>query len=265
MPLIDTTPLLKIADRAAFQYEQLKLVLGAISTVGTGLYQTTVTQTDDPDVEIPTLDVYVQTDNDFQPGSVVREGTRLSNIVWGMEAHFDRRGPTGEPLQAGGWDGYLTSEDVRVSQYFGELFFGVKGFYMVANNVFSEGNDEFAMIQVAAGPSVVFTDGVNYGNGNPLNPANGTFFAATQLQILVLSLGGANLDIRLSVKDKNDNPMTIDVTVPGGSAPGTFIPVGTSTDRFLDVIGAAFKPAGSSGTVGDDIRLWNLKERQIQL
>lgn len=265
MPLIDTTPLLRIADRAAYQYGQLKSTLAAISAVGTDLYQTTVTDTDDPDVEIPTLNDFVAVDNDFQPGYAAREGTSLSNIVWGMEAHFDRRGPNGQPLQSGGWDGYLTSEDVRVSQYFGELFFAVKGFYMVANNVFSEGDDQFARVQVTTGPVMVFTDGVNYGNGNALNPANGVYFAATQLRVVVTTMGGTNLDIRLSVKDENDNPMTIDVTVPGGSAPGTSIPVGTSTDRFLDVIGATFKPAGSSGTVGDDVKVRNLKERQIAL
>jgi hypothetical protein len=265
MSLVDTSTALKVADRAAYQYGQLKAMLAAISAVGTGYYGTTVTATDNTDLEIPTLGLYVATDNDFLPGYAAKNGTLLGNIVWGMESHFDMRGPSGAPLQAGGWDGYLTSKGVRVSQYFGELFYGVKGFYMVANNVFSEGNDQFARVQVAAGPVVVFTDGVNYGNGNPLNPANGTYFAATQLRVVVGTMGVANLDVRLSVKDVNDSPTTIDVTVPGGSAPGTVVPVGTSTDRFLDVIGAAFKSGGSAGTVGDDVTVRNLKERQIQL
>jgi hypothetical protein len=41
--------------------------------------------------------------------------------------------------------------------------------------------------------------------------------------------------------------------------------VGSSSNRFLDVMGAAFVPAGSTGTVGDDVTVRNLKERQIQL
>ena len=54
---------------------------------------------------------------------------------------------------------------------------------MHAVNVFSEGDDEFAELEVITGPAVQFTDGINYGDGDQLNPANGTFFAATQLKV----------------------------------------------------------------------------------
>ncbi|MHC4213149.1 MAG: hypothetical protein ACYSWP_07250, partial [Planctomycetota bacterium] len=58
---------------------------------------------------------------------------------------------------------------------------------------------------------------------------------------------------------------TIDVSIPGGSAPGTEIPVGTSSNRYLDMIGVAFVPFGSFGTLGDSVTIHNLKERQIAL
>lgn len=265
MPLIATAPLLRVADRAAYQYGQIKATCIAIAQMGLGYYFDTVSATDDPDVEIPTVGPYEDVDLDFAPTLAVKWGTRLGNIISAMDAHFERLGSGGMPLQPGGWDGYLQANDLRVSQYFGELYFACKGYYMLANDVFSEGDDQFARVQVAAGPVVVFTDGVNYGNGSVLNPANGSFFAATQLRVVVTVMGPANVDVRLSVKDVNDNPTTIDVTVPGGSAPGTVVPVGTSSDRFLDVIGAAFVPAGSTGTAGDDMTVRNLKERQIQL
>lgn len=266
MPLISTSALLKIADRAAYQYGQLKATCAAISAAGTGYYAATVTATDDPDVEVPTLADYEMVDLDLQPGFMAKNGTQLPAIIGAMEAHFSGSYPNGGVvLQPGGWDGYLTSEDERVSQYFAELFFAVKGYYMIANNVFSEGDDQFARVQVAAGPSIVFTDGINYGDGSPRNPANGTYFAATQLRVVVGNMGGSNLDLRLSVKDVNDNLTTIDVTVPAGSVPGASVPVGTSSDRFLDVTGAIFKPSGSTGTAGDDVTVRNLKERQIQL
>ena len=266
MPLVDTSTLLAVADRAAYQYGQLKATCAAISAVGNGLYWQLVTATDDPDVEIPTLADYEMVDNDLKPGFAARNGTQLPAVIGGMEAHFSGSYPNGGVvLQAGGWDGYLTSHSVRVSEYFAELFFACRGYYMVANNVFSEGDDQFARAQRAAGPSIVFTDGVGYGNGNPLNPANGTYYAATQLRVVVTSMGAANLDLRLSVKDVNDNPTTIDVTVPAGSIPGTSVAVGTSGNRFLDVIGIGFVPLGSAGTAGDDVTVRNLKERQIQL
>ena len=262
MPLIDTTTLLRVADRAAYQYGQIKVILATITQQGVAYYWETITATDDPDVEVPVLAGYQDVDNDFEVNRAVSVGTRLGNIVSCMDNHFNLGNP---PLQAGGWDGYLTDNDKRVSQYFAELYFAVKGYYMLANDVFSEGDDQFARVQVAAGPVVVFTDGINYGNGNIQNPADGTNFAATQLRVVVTTMGGTNLALRLAVKDVNDNPTTIDVTVPGGSTAGTVIAVGTSSDRFLDVIGVSFVPAGSTGTVGDDVKVRNLKERQIQL
>jgi hypothetical protein len=267
MPLIDTTMLLRIADRAAYQYGQIKTTLAAISVAGTnGKYFDMVTDTEDPDVEIPTVQDYENADNDFLPGYAAKNGTLLGSIIGGMEAHFNRRDAiTGLPLQVGGWDGYLYANGKRVSEYFAELFFACHGFYMLAVNVFSEGVDTFATGQRNAGPGITFTDGVNYGDGSTTNPANGIYFAATQLKVYVVSMGGAQLDLRLSVKDVNNNPTTIDVSIPGGSAPATEIVIGGISDRFLDVTNIILKPGGSAGTLNDKMEIRNKKERQIQL
>lgn len=265
MPLIDSTTLLKVADRAAYQYSQIKANLTAISQVGLGYYWTIVTATEDADVEIPLQSIYYNVDVDFLVASVVRNGTRLPDIIWAMEDHFNRSNGSGGVLQLGGWDGYLMAKNKRVSQYFGELFFITHGFYMLAVNVFSEGIDDLATAQVIAGPAILFTDGISYGNGSTTNPANGIYFAATQLKAYVVNMGGVNLDLRLSVKDVNNNPVTIDVTIPGGSPSGTEIAIGATSDRFLDVTNVTLKPAGSAGTLGDIIKVRNLKERQIAL
>lgn len=264
MPLVDVTTLLRVADRAAYQYGQMKALSGVIQQQGTEYYWETITATEDPDVEIPCLKLYLGVDNDLSPIQIAY-GTLLGNIVWGMDSHFARKDTNGNPLQLGGWDGYLQAKNERVSQYFSELYYAAKSSYMFAVHVFSEGNDKFAGVSVAAGPTIVFTDGINYGNGSGTNPANGTYFAATQLRVVVVTKGAANLDLRLAVKDINNNPTTIDVTVPAGSPPGTSIPVGTSSSRFLDVTGANFVPLGSTGTVGDAVEIRNLKERQVVL
>lgn len=259
VPLIDTTSLLRIADRAAYQYSQIDAVCTAIQATGVEKYFTTVSNTGDPDVEIPCGGPFYEVDSDFSTVRAATFGTLLPSIVYGMEGHFDR------VFQVGGWDGYLNDNNKRVSYYFARLYYDCKKTYMLANNVFSESSDQFARIQVAAGPTMVFTDGVNYGTGADSNPANGTFYAATQLKIVVTTMGVINVDIRLSVKDVNNNPTTIDVTVPGGSASGAVINVGSSANRYLDVIGASFVPSGTTGTVGDDLKVMNLKERQIAL
>ncbi len=265
MPLIDTAHLLQVADRAAYQYEQFKATAEAISQQGTDYYWEIVSDTQDVDVEVPCEGEYEEVDDDWEPEWMVRNGTLLAKIISAMEVHFNRRDSSGNVLQQGGWDGYCQDQDVRVSQYFAELFFAVKGRYMLAINVFSEGDDNFGTIQRIAGPAISFTDGVDYGDGSDLNPANGTYFAATQLKVRVTTMGATNLDLRLSVKDINNNPTTIDVTVPGGSAPGTEIDVGTSANRFLDLTGAAFVPAGSQGSLNDEVTVRNKKERQIVL
>jgi len=265
MALIDTATLLGVADRAAYQYGQLQAACVAIQAEGNGFYFDLVSAMEDPDVEIPCNGKYHAVDQDLDAGFMVRYGTMLSNIVSGMEDHFSRKDGGGSQLQAGGWDGFLTAKDERVSYYFAQMFFAMHGFYMLANNVFSESADQFARLQVESGPALTFTDGVNYGTGAAANPANGTYYAATQLKVVVTTMGATQLDVRLTVKDKNNNLTTIDVTIPGGSAPGTEVAVGTTTDRFLDVTAAIFKPAGSSGTVGDDMKVMNLKERQIAL
>jgi hypothetical protein len=265
MPLIDVTTLLGIADRAAAQYHYIKDAVEQLIIEGTGYYFDRVSSTDDPDVEIPTVTSYEIVDEDFQMTRLVVRGTQLPLIIGAMEAHFNRRDGTGHPLQPGGWDGYLTTKNKRVSQYFAELFKDTKSYYMLANNVFSEGEDVFATIEIKAGPSIDFTDGINYGNGASTNPANGTYFAPTQLKVVVVSMAASNLDLRLHVKDPNNLPTTINVTIPAGSPPGAEIPVGSASNRFLDVFGASFIPFSSYGTLGDKVRIENKKERQIAL
>jgi hypothetical protein len=265
MGLVSTSVLIGIADRAATQVELIETALEDCMVTGGGTYVERVTATDNPDLEIPTEGEYEIVDDDFQLCMALKFGTQLSRIVTAMLAHFNRKDDNGQPLQTGGWDGYCQDKDIRMSWYFNQLFFCTQGFYMLANDVFSESDDVFGTVEVVAGPGLSFTNGVNYGNGSINNPANGTFYAATQLKIVVTSMGGTDLDLRLSVKDINDLPTTIDVTVPGGSIAGAEIPVGTSSDRFLDVTGVSFVPFGSFGTLGDDVTIQNLKERQISL
>jgi len=265
MPLIDTSTLLGVADRAAYQYMTIAQALGDISEIGGGLYFDRVTATNDKDVELPTEYAYNIVDERLsEVDRMVREGTDLCNIISYMENHFNVR-DSGVPLQIGGWDGYLYTQGVRVSQWFNRLFFACKNQYMLATNVFSEGNDLFATVEISAGPTPVFTDGVNYGTGADTNPADGSNYSGTQLKAKVVTMGASNLDLRLSVKNLSNNPTTIDFMVPAGSPGRTEIPIGTSSDRFLDVIGASLIPFSSFGSLGDEIEIYNLKERIVSL
>jgi hypothetical protein len=265
MALIDTTTLLGIADRAAQQYNILRQGFESADQEGGGWYFDRATTTQDPDIEIPLGQPYQIVDEDVEVDFAIRNGTRMANIVNAMLVHFNVRDSAGNPLQAGGWDGYLASKNVRVSWWFNKLYFAVKQRYLLAINVFSETDDTFGTVEVVSGPGLQFTDGVNYGNGSELNRATGSNFAATQLKVVVGTMGANQLDLRLNVKDINNLPTTIDVSIPASSPPGTEIPVGTSANRYLDMIGVSYIPFSSYGTLGDTVTIHNLKERQIAL
>lgn len=267
MALIDTTTLLKVADRLAMQYSYLNTAVATLSGQGNGYYWALVSATDDVDVEVPTEANYQYVDNTLPDlNRMLRAGTPFGTIIGSMENHFNIRDNNGDPLQVGGWDGYLYSHSIRVSDYFNQMYHAFKGYtWLLAVNVFSETDDVFGTITLGAGPAVQFVDGVNYGTGSVLNLANGTNFAATQLRLVVGSMGATDADFTLSVKDVSNLPTTIDVHVPGGSVPGTVIAVGTTTDRFLDVMSVVYKTGGLHGTVGDVFTVRNLKERQVAL
>lgn len=264
MSLISTAVLLQVADRAAMQCKYIYDAFTSLTAEGGGYYADIITATEDHDVEIPTQGPYHYVDDTLSADLAI-QGNPFCFILSAMEAHFNLRDNSGAALQPGGWNGYLQDHDERVSYYFARMFYAVKNVYMMANNVFSESDDLFATAVVAAGPAITFTDGINYGTGAATNPADGTYYAATQLKVRVTSMGATAVDLRLSVKDESNNPTTIDVTIPGGSPALTEVSVGTSSDRFLDVIGIGFVPAGSTGTFGDTFTVRNLKERQIAL
>ena len=259
MALIDKTTLLGVADRCASQYENVKIAFDTINITGTGFYWQRITATDDPDVEIPLLATYYNSDTTLALGTTVQNGMpQLTQIVTQMDSHFSR------VSFSGSWDGYLTTEDERVSDYFNQVYYLAKGSYMLANNVFSESDDVFGTGEVVGGPSLQFTDGTDYGDGSATNRASGTDFAPTQLKAVADgAIGASNLDLRLSVKDPSDLPTTIDVTIPALTPDGGEVDIGIASDRFLDVTNIIFKPAGSTGTIGDKVNIQNKKERQV--
>ena len=265
MPLVDTTTLLKVADRCAAQYQYIANAYVQLVQQGNGFYSEIVTDTDNQELEIPTQQPYYWVDHGLSVNKAIANGTPLASIIGAMNTHFNIRDFAGNPLQPGGWDGYLYTHNCRVSWYFNRVFQITQSLNMLAVNVFSETDDVFGTVDILAGPVIGFTDGVNYGDGAVTNPANGIYYAATQLKVVVTTMGLINVDLRLGVKDVNNNPTTIDVTIPGGSAPGAVILVGTTSNRYLDLMNVSFVPLGSTGTVGDQFTVNNQKERQIAL
>src|SRR5512136_1930020 len=107
MPLIDSTSLLRIADRAAMQYKFLDDAFNQLTLPGGDYYADIVTETDDDDVEIPLQRDYHYVDTALNVNFTVKNGTPLASILGAMVVHFNIRDYAGNPLQVGGWDGYL--------------------------------------------------------------------------------------------------------------------------------------------------------------
>ena len=262
MAAISTAILLGIADRAAFQYGLIDTAYATINDVGGGLYFTRATGSNDADVEIPLGSPYLNVDSAWLKNTNIKSGTPLSQVITAMESHFAKTGQNPKT-----WDKFLTTNDKRVSDFFNQIHFAIKGGFMLADNVFSEADDLFAEATIASGPVLNFTDQQNYGDGVAANKADGSNFAASQLRVKVVNqaLGATDLDIDVIGKDENGDSQTVSVVIPASTAQDAFIDVGSLTDRFRDITSIVYTPASDQGTVGDDIEIRNKKERTIAL
>ncbi len=261
MPLIAQNVLLGIADRAAAQYKILMDAFVSTNQIGGGLYYERINATGDVDVQLPLLQPYYTVDQGFVVNRWVQIAGNLPLVVSAMDTHFNKMGSVGS------WDGYLSTHGCRVSDYFNQIFKLSKSMPLLATNVFCEQELIFGSVEVAAGPAIDFVDGDDFGPGmNPNLRADGGNFAAAQLQLMaVTTIGPSDLDLTITVKNWAGDILTVDVTVPAGSPLGTYLPIGTSSNRFMDVIGIAFKSGGSEGTEGDMVELSNVKERVVVL
>ena len=262
MSLVDTSTLLAVSDRAAYQY---MLLSNAIDICNTGLgFAGKITLTNNIDLEVPAGPLYNLLDNNLNVAHMVRWGTPMGNVIYGMEQHFLRPNGSGGILQAGAWDGYLASNNCRVSEWFDDLYFSTYGAHLLAINVFSENNDLFGGAVINGLGVVSFTNGVDYGDGSSSNYSGNGFWAATQLLIRVIQIGANSVSLDVRVKDLNNNLETISVTIPANAPAGTFIDIGTTSDRCLDVTNMTLT-SGSQFTNGDSFEIYNKKERNISL
>lgn len=264
MGTINSTIVQNVSDRLAFQTKQIEDALVGINDTGSfDLLYTQITATGDSDVEIPVGDPYNKADLGWADETTIVRGAlaHLAQAITGMEAHFARVGLTG------GWDSYLTNEGIVVSKFFNDLFFAHKGQNLSTLNVFGNGDNKFGAFDVTAGLTYTFTDGLDYLNINSddYNSIEEGAFGPTQLRILcVTTIGALDLDIDVIGLDEAFAAKTVNVTIPGTTAAGTFIDVGISSDLFTDVTDIAQNGAGI-GQDGDQLEAYDKIFRAISL
>ena len=260
MAVISKTVLIGMADRAASQFDLIRIAFATINDVGGGLFYTRSNDTNDSDVGLPLGQPLDNIDKGWDIVTNINSGTPLHELITAMEKHFTKVGETT-------WDAFLLANDERVSDYFNQIYFSIKEQYLKADNVFSEKDDLLGSGDVSSGPTLDFTDGINYGDGNANNFADGSNFAASQLRIKVVggAIGGTDLDIDVVGKNEDGDSRTVSVVIPASTAENAFIDVGTSANRFRDITNIIYTPSADPGTVGDSFEVRNKKERNIAL
>ena len=266
MGLITKANLLSIADRIGKRY----LIMRQAATDGSPLgangpfYDKCHVASGDQVVEIPTLSAAYSSDQGWLSSSVdaladafVGAVSASYGVIGGVTQHFARAGLTG------GWSQYLDSVSGNVSESFRKTYIKAGGSVMKARNVFYDLPTDWVFGSgLITGGVLGFTAGTSF--GDQAGQADGTRFAACQLRVKATTLiGGTNLDVVITGKDKNNATATVNVTIPSGTVSGTYIDCGSSTDLFIQVTGIAF--GASTGTNADAFNIVNKIERTVAL
>lgn len=254
MPLIKQDVLLGIADRVAAQYKLLKEAMDR-AVYGQD-YHTRVNDTGDVDVQIPLLAPYVSADKALTIATLVKNFTPLGVVVSSMNNHFAACG------NVGSWDGYLRTHDVRVSDYFNQVYNAAGLGCLLAVNVFCEEVLTFATMTIRSS-GMEYVDGDDFGPGMNVNlRANGRDFAAQRLKMCSDEPVTADVDFMVSLRDWQGDVYDVSVSMHAGE---TEVPIGSNEDRFMDVVNVTLAEGGNSGGVGDVIYIKNVKDREVSL
>lgn len=259
MPIMDTTVFTNLVDRIGGQYKTINNAVIAMNALGPASYFNMVTGTDDPDVEVPMVGICDYADKNVNTTGLI-SGVGFSPIVrmvLAIQTQFLR-------VQfAGGIDQYCITYNIRVSDYFHNIYLLANGNAMLAKNVFATGTYTFGTVTLGSGPSIGYVAGANFGNGAvPARQAINNNYAATQLKIRVVNMGSTQCNLTISGTDPVNNLTSANVVIPANSAPGTEIPIGTTSNRFLAAGNVTFTDS-NHGTAGDQYLIINIPERII--
>jgi len=220
----------------------------------------------DQQIEVPTLSVAYTSDQAWNTSAsvvsaiadsfVTAVGTSYG-IIGGLTSHFSRAGLTG------GWNQYLNTVSGSVSESYRKVHTKAGGTTLLAKYVFYDLPTDFVFgsgLQNAG--TLVFTAGSSMGDQN--GTADGTRFAAAQLRFKTTSaIGGTDLDVDITGKNKNNVTTVISGTIPNRTLSGVYVDIGTSADTFISVTSIAF--GTNHGTNGDAFQIVNKAERTVTL
>jgi hypothetical protein len=285
MALIGENNVLYIADRIAKRFYFLYMAAMSGSPDGVGTYNdfwsaSHVCPNGDPDIEIPTLTLASASDTAWSPTNFATVATNLisgitssTTIIGGLTTHFSNMGLTG------GWNQFLntsanvtnptnpsTNTGVRVSDYFRQVFARAGGGTLFARNVFYDRPNPFVFGTANYNGAIIqYYVGGNFGDGSTTRIADGTNFAAAQIQVMPVGgpIGGTTLVVDIVCRKDDGTTETISsFNIPANSPQNVAIPVGLVTNRYVAVTGVNYV---SGGTSGDRFEVQNVIERAVAL
>jgi hypothetical protein len=184
----------------------------------------------------------------------------IDQFMAALANHFTRVG------QAGGLQGFLTSNGVMVHKNFSTINTSRTQATFLAESVFRPDIVVLAILQMTGSGGLTFVAGTPLGSGSGtqsetnfgpqklvavLEPAGGTLAVAVTFTLTLMGDDGLA---------KTSNPITFATGTPSGST--VVITAPSSTGRFYSVTGASLTSGGSNG---DQVVVNQIVERQISL
>jgi hypothetical protein len=265
-----STPLLKksilqgLTDRIAKQHDYIRSGLEQANLSGAGYFYTRIHDglCDDPlqplgdalfeGTLVPPAD---DLDNNFSSGNLL--SSTYGSFVAAMQGYAQANG-------LDDMDDWLSQLDLNVHEDFDSVYQATNGQHLDAINVFRARQVQMGRVDVSSSGVGTFTDGVALGTGTgKFNP--NTNSAGAQL-VAYLGSGSSpsanDLVLNMTLTDEDStNSVNQLVTIPAGSVAGDSVNIGTSTDKWLDVVSCVF----AGGDAGQVVAIKNIIERNASL
>jgi len=259
MSIIANSLFTGVADRVAKQAEIQSTAFTQSQAQGTGKFYPRIHDGvgvgGNYDVENAMIRSANSLDNDTFSGVPTANfwASAYSDFMSALETHTQSEGATD-------LDDFLNTSGINVDPYFERVYFVCKGSHLDARNVFMDTPVELGVVDVISSGVGTFTEEAVIGTGT--GKVDDTNHAAAQLHAIPQATISSDLVLDMSVfaEDVADGRVLTsrNVTIPGGTAGGTLVSIGTSgVDKFLEVDSVLI----AGGTTSDQVKIVSQVER----
>lgn len=251
MGLIDKGLFRSLADRLAYQAEELILAWIAAQTGGTNYYVRIHNGVGfppgDPDVEEDLIPSANALDNDTASADLLR--TKFTSVIQAQQNHVTNQGSTNLNV-------YLSGQNINVHENYSDSYAAVFGSQMQAINVFRKTPLLMAQFTPTGPNAGTFVDGSALGTGTGLFNASNN---SAQQRVQVAAAGvTSGCTIFISGVGEGNAYKVATVTIAGPTTSGQQFQT-VAADLFLDVQGVSMSGGGS----GAQLNIYSVVERAV--